>query len=106
MWKEGYLTIFNESEPKNHGKNWKDKYIVKNISTDSISEMNDLIYAWTKLANDKLGNVQRNPNRNTKPWGEMWLEGQMQKVQEQGEILKKKKCSWAQWNEMKEKSQQ
>ena len=40
--------------------------LLKNISTDNITELNKLIYAGAKLISDKIGNSLRNTKRNTK----------------------------------------
>ena len=47
---------------------------------DNITELNELIYAEVKLVSDKIGNPQRNPNRNTKSEWEMRIEGQIKNV--------------------------
>ena len=62
-----------------------------NISTDSITEINKLIYARAKLASKKVSVPLRNVNRNTKPGWEIRLEGQEKKLQPQVKILKKEK---------------
>ena len=44
------------------------------ISTNNITESNELIYAETKLVSDKIGVPLKNMNRNSKPGWEILLE--------------------------------
>ena len=51
----------------------------ENFPRENITELNDLIYAGTKLVNDK----KRKLNRNAKLRQEMKLEGQIKKLWQQ-----------------------
>ena len=46
----------------------------------NITELNELIYVGAKLARDKTGVPQRNPNRNTKSEWEIRLKGQVKEL--------------------------
>ena len=48
--------------------------LLQHILTDSNTEMNELICAGGKLFRHKIGILQRNPKRKTKPGREMRLE--------------------------------
>ena len=50
--------------------------LLKHISMNNITELNELIYARTKLISDKIDISQRNSNRNTKTEWEMRIEEQ------------------------------
>ena len=41
--------------------------LLPNIPIDSVTELNKLVYAGTKLVSDNIGIPLRNPNKNTKP---------------------------------------
>ena len=54
--------------------------LLPNIPTDNVTELNELIYAGTKLVFDKIGVPLRNTDRNIKPgWG-IRLEVQVKKI--------------------------
>ena len=55
----------------------------------NITELNKLIYAGAKLFNDEIGLSQRNPSRNTKPERERRVGGQIKKLRQQAELLRK-----------------
>ena len=65
---------------------------------DNITELNVLIYIGVKLACDKTGVPLRNSNRNGKPGGEIWLEGQVKKLW-QVKMLRKEKRTRICWDE-------
>ena len=60
--------------------------LLPNIPACNITKLNKLIYARVKLACNKIGVLQRNPNRNTKHESEIRLEGQ------KGNSNNKRKC--------------
>ena len=40
------------------------------VSTNNITELNELIYAWAKLVCEKIGILSKSTNKNSKPgWG-------------------------------------
>ena len=53
--------------------NWKSKQII--IKSCNISELNEVIYAQAKLVCDRIGISQEKLKKNTKPGGEIRLEG-------------------------------
>ena len=68
----------------------KGKLIIKNILTDNISELNDLIYEGTKLCSDKIGISQRSQSERQKRKWEMRLKRQKRDF-ETSERTKKRK---------------
>ena len=56
--------------------------LLKYIPNDNITELNELIYAGTKLVDEKIVILLRNPKRNTKLGWERKLEGQIRKLQQ------------------------
>ena len=68
------LSLMNQEWKKVKAKTKKVNKSFKNIPTDNITELNELIYAGEKLVSDKIGVPLRNTNRNTKPGWEMTLE--------------------------------
>ena len=65
--------------------------LLPNIRRDNILGRTDLIFAGAKLHGDKIDVSGRNLNKNTKPWSEIWLEGQVKKTQQQAKVLRKEK---------------
>ena len=52
------------------------------ISTDCITELNNVINAGAKLVKDKIGIYQKNLNKNTKVGWEMRLKGEIKKLRQ------------------------
>ena len=52
------------------------------ISTNNISELNDLIYAGAKLVCEKIGVPSKSTKKQSKPGGEVRLEIQIKKIYE------------------------
>ena len=50
-----------------------------------------LNYAEAKLFCNKISVPPRNPNRNTKPWWKIRLEGQVKKIRQKAKVLRKEK---------------
>ena len=69
---------------------------IKNILTYNVTEVNDIIYTWADLVYNKMGNPQKNQNKNIKAGCEMRLEGQIKKLKKtsintkEGKILENK----------------
>ena len=85
------LSLKNQDWKKIKVKSEKVNKLLKNISTDNITELNELIYAGEKLVSDKIGIPQKKPNRNTKVGWEMKLEGQIKKLRQQAKLQSKEK---------------
>ena len=54
--------------------------VLQYIPMDDMIELNELIYTRTKLVGNKIGILQKNPNRKRKPGREIRLEGQIKKL--------------------------
>ena len=54
--------------------------ILKHIPTDTISELNEIIYAGVKVVLEEISISLRNQNIKTKPRWEMRLEGLIKKL--------------------------
>ena len=54
--------------------------LLRNIPTGNTTEINELIYAGTKITRIKIDVPLRNQNRNTRPGLEIRLEGQEKKL--------------------------
>ena len=74
----------------------------KNVPTDNITELNNLIYVRTKLVRNKVGILLRDLNkiRNTKAGWEMRLQEQINKLKK---LLRKEKYTKTQSNGKTEK---
>ena len=57
--------------------------VLQHIPKDNITELNELIFAGTKVESNKIGLHLRNLNRNTKPGWEMNLEGEIKYLWQQ-----------------------
>ena len=55
--------------------------------------MNKLTNAGAKLVRNEISILQRNSNRNIKPWWELRLEGQIMKLWQQAKLQRKVKYS-------------
>ena len=64
-----FTTILNASTKKS-GNLWE-------VPRTTISQLNELIFTWPKIFNDKICILFRNPNRTTKPGWEIWLDVQL-----------------------------
>ena len=62
-----------------------------NIPTGNFTELNEEIYAGTKLVCDKIGVPLRNLKRNAKPGWRIFLEGQVKKLQQKAKNQRKEK---------------
>ena len=78
--------------------------ILTHISTNNITELNELIYEEAKLVCDKIGARLKNTNRNSKPGWEIRLETQIRNLQ-QGQMMRHRKNAGIFWDE-KEKATQ
>ena len=76
---------------------WSRRFTQPNSPTNNITELNELIYAGAKLACDKTGVFQSNPNQNRKPEWEIRLEGLAKKLQEE-KMRRKKKNKGISWD--------
>ena len=61
------------------------------ISTNNITELNELIYAGAKLVCEKIGIPLKNTKEKSKPGGEFWLETQIENLRKQLKVIKQKK---------------
>ena len=90
------------TEEKSHGYSYETKTVkkmklrtekvnklLKNIASNNITELNDLIYIGAKLVSDKIVIPPRNPKRNTKADCEIRRE-QMKKPREDLKVIKRK----------------
>ena len=69
------------------------------IPTINITELKKLIYGRVELVCDTIGIYQRNLNKNTKPGWEIRLVGQIKKLWQQVNVLRKEKHARIYWNE-------
>ena len=54
--------------------------VLQHITTDNITEVNELIHTGAKLVSEKLKGIpKRNENRSKKPWREMKIHKQIKK---------------------------
>ena len=61
------------------------------ISTNNITELNELIYAGAKLVCEKIGIPSKNMKEKSKPWWEFRLETQIENLRKQLKVIKQKK---------------
>ena len=64
--------------------------ILSNISTNDITELNDLIYAGAKLVCENVGFLLKNTKRKSKPRGKIRLETQLRNLRQQVKMLRQK----------------
>ena len=64
------------------------------ISTNNITELNELIYAGAKLVCEKIGIPSKNMKEKSKPGWEFRLETQIENLQKQLKMIKQKKKRW------------
>ena len=60
------------------------------ISTNTIFELNDLIYAGAKLVCEKIGVPTKSTKKQSKPGWEFRLETQIKNLRKQAKIVKQK----------------
>ena len=60
------------------------------ISTNNISELNDLIYAGAKLVCEKIGVPSKSRKKHSKPGWEVQLETQIKNLWKQAKMVKQK----------------
>ena len=77
---QNWRTVRSEAE--------KVKDLLKNISTNDITELNDLIYTGAKLVCEKIGFPLKTTNRKSKPEWEHRIESQIKSIRQQTRILK------------------
>ena len=73
------------------------------ISTNNITELNELIYAGAKLVCEKIGISSKSIKKKSKPGWEIRLEKQIKTLQKQAKMIKQKKDARICWNK-KEKA--
>ena len=61
------------------------------ISTNTITELNELIYAGAKLVWEKIGIPSKNTKKKSKPGWEIRLETQIKNLRKQAKMIKQKK---------------
>ena len=61
------------------------------ISTNNITELNELIYAGAKLVCEKIGIPSKNTKKKSKPGWEFRLETQIKNLRKQQKVIKQKK---------------
>ena len=61
------------------------------ISTNNITELNELIYAGAKLVCEKIGIPSKNMKEKSKPGWEFRLETQIENLRKQLKVIKQKK---------------
>ena len=64
------------------------------ISTNNITELNELIYARAKLVCEKIGIPFKKHVEKSKPEWEIWLETQIKKFMKTGQNDKTKEKHW------------
>ena len=60
------------------------------ISTNNISELNDLIYVGARLVCEKIGVPSKSTKKHSKPGWEVRLETQIKKLRKQAKMMKQK----------------
>ena len=61
------------------------------VSTNNITESNELIYAGAKLVCEKIGIPSKSTKEKSKPGWEFWLEIQIRNLRKQAKMIKQKK---------------
>ena len=64
--------------------------IIPYISTNNITELNDLIYAGTKFVCEKIGVPPKSTKKLSKPGWEVRLETQIKNLRKQAKMIKQK----------------
>ena len=67
------------------------KLLFTHLSTNKITELNELIYAGVKLVCNKTGVSLKNTNRKSKHGWEYWLETQIRNLRQQAKMIKQEK---------------
>ena len=60
------------------------------ISTNNVSELNDLIYTGAKLVCEKIGVPSKNTKKQSKPGWEVQLETQIKNLRKHAKMVKQK----------------
>ena len=73
--------------------------LLRNIPTNNITELNELIYAGAIVVCEKIGVPLKNTNRKSKPEWEFWLETHIRNLRQQAKMLRLKKNMRLCWDE-------
>ena len=103
--KENHITISQELRlESSQGRNWKDKLLLTHTPTNNITELNELIYAGTKLVCTKIGVPRKNTDGNSKLGWKIRLETQIRNLRQQVKMLKQTKKAKICWDEKEKKN--
>ena len=81
--------MFQVNAKDNNSHVQKVNVLLTNISTNNITELNDLIYTGAKFVCTKIGVPLKTTDRKSKPGWEIRLESQIRKLRQQAKIQKR-----------------